>query len=148
VSDAVIACEIGRERNIQMQTKHILLVDDFKDNRDLYEYFLSRKGFRVTLASDGQEALDKAFEFQPDLVVMDLSLPVISGWEATRQLKADERTKHIPVVVLSAHDFSGATGEIGCEGFLVKPCLPDNMIGEIVRVLERQAKTNSPRNFA
>ncbi len=122
-----------------MQPRHILLVDDFKDNRELYEYFLSLKGFRVTSASDGEEALNKAFELQPDLVVMDLSLPGISGWEATRRLKADERTKHVPVVILSAYDFSGATAELGCEGFLVKPCLPDAMIAEIVRVLERHA---------
>ncbi|HMD96652.1 MAG TPA: response regulator [Terriglobia bacterium] len=125
-----------------MQTRHILLVDDSKDNRELYEYFLSLKGFRVTSASDGEEALNKAFELQPDLVVMDLSLPGISGWEATRRLKADERTKRVPVVILSAYDFSGATAELGCEGFLVKPCLPDAMISEIARVLGKQAKTD------
>jgi len=122
-----------------METKHILLVDDFKDNRELYEYFLSRKGFRVTLASDGQEALDKAFAFSPDVVVLDLSLPVLNGWEVTRRLKADERTKHIPIVVLSAYDYSSATAEIGCQGFLVKPCLPDTMIAEIGRVLGTNA---------
>jgi len=126
-----------------MHTIHILLVDDFKDNRDLYEYFLSRKGSRVTLASDGQEALDKAFELQPDLVVMDLSLPVLNGWEATRRLKADERTRHIPVVILSGHDLSSATADLDCAGFLLKPCLPDTMIAKIGRVLDKQAKSGS-----
>ena len=121
---------------MSMGSWHILVVDDFKDNREAYAYFLSQQGFRVTLAGDGQDALDKAFELQPDLVVMDLSLPVVSGWEAIRQLKADESTKHIPVVILSGHELSGAASDYGCEGFLVKPCLPNDMIAEIVRVLQ------------
>jgi len=126
-----------------MRTEHILVVDDFKDNRDLFEYFLSRQGFRVTLASDGQDALDKAFELQPDLVVMDISLPVLSGWEAIRRLKAGEATKHIPVVVLSASDSSGTASDLGCEGFLLKPCLPGGMIAEILRVLD--GRRTSPK---
>jgi two-component system, cell cycle response regulator DivK len=125
-----------------MHTEHILVVDDFKDNRDLYEYFLSQQGFRVSLACDGQDALDKAFELQPDLVVMDLSLPVMSGWEAIRRLKASEATKHIPVVVLSGHDLSGTASDFGWEGFLVKPCWPDGMIAEILRVLD--SRRNQP----
>ena len=118
-----------------MRVKHILIVDDFKDNREMYEYFLSEKGYRVTSASDGQEALDKAFELQPDLVLMDLSLPGVSGWEATRRMKADEGTKHIPILILSGHDSTGLKAEVGCDGFLVKPCLPDTLIAEISRVL-------------
>ncbi len=118
-----------------MLAKHILFVDDFKDNRDMYEHFLSEEGFRVTLASNGQEGLDKTFELQPDVVVMDLSLPLVSGWEATRRIKADERTKHIPVLILSGHDLSSVAAEVGCEGFLVKPCLPNTLISEIARVL-------------
>ena len=118
-----------------MPGKHILFADDFKDNRDLYEFFLSEKGFRVTLANDGQEALEKTIELLPDVVVMDYSLPLINGWEATRRLKADERTKHIPVLMLSGHDLSLLAPEIGCEGFLVKPCLPNTLIAEIDRVL-------------
>jgi len=127
-----------------MENKHILLVDDFKDNLELYKYFLSRRGFRVTLAGDGQEALDKAFELTPDLVVIDLSLPVVTGWEAIRRLKADNRTKQIPVLVLSAYDFSSTSAEIGCEGFLVKPCLPDTMIAEIDRALRKKAQSKGP----
>ena len=118
-----------------MAGKHILLVDDFKDNRDLYEMFLSQRGFRVTLAANGQEALGYVFELHPDLVVMDYSLPDISGWEATLRIKADERTKHIPVVMLSGYDLSSMMTQIGCQGFLVKPCLPNDLIAEILRVL-------------
>ena len=118
-----------------MDAKHILVVDDFKDNREMYEYLLSVKGFRVTSASDGEEALDKAFQLKPDLVVMDVSLPGLSGWEATRRLKSDELTKHIPVLILSGHDFTGLKNDIACDGFLLKPCMPDTLIAEISRVL-------------
>jgi CheY-like chemotaxis protein len=118
-----------------MAEKHILVVDDFKDTREMYGYFLTAKGFRVSLATNGQEALDKTFELRPDLVVIDYSLPMIDGWEATRRIKADERTKHIPVVMLSGHDLSAIVADIGCEVFLVKPCLPNTLVAEIARVL-------------
>jgi len=120
-----------------MQSKHVLVVDDFKYSRDLYELCLSQQGFRVTLASDGQEALDKAFQLRPDVVIMDLSLPVLSGAEATRRLKADERTRHIPVLILSAYDSFGLPADVKCDGFLVKPCLPDKVVSEILRVLDK-----------
>jgi len=74
----------------------ILLVDDFEDNRAMYAQFLTLSGFRGAEAANGQEALQKAADMLPDLVVMDLSLPVIDGWEATRRLKSDERTRGIP----------------------------------------------------
>jgi two-component system, cell cycle response regulator DivK len=115
---------------------HVFIVDDFKDNRDMYAYFLSESGFQVTQASDGEEALERAAELQPDLIVMDLSLPGMDGWEAARLLRDGERTKHIPVLILTAYDLAGAVPE-GCEGLLTKPCLPDRMISEITRVLDR-----------
>ena len=118
----------------------ILVVDDVADNRDVYAQFLTFKGFRVALASDGQEAMDKAFQLQPDLIVMDLTMPVIDGWEATRRLKRNMSTKHIPVVVLTAHahkDMEDGVKETGCDGFLVKPCPPDELATEISRILDR-----------
>ena len=121
--------------SVEMPAKHILFVDDFKDNRDVYEYFLTRRGFRVTVASDGQEALDKTFALRPDLVIMDLSLPHLSGWEVTQRIKADERTRHIPVVILSGHDLSKLAGEFNCDGMLEKPCMPNALMAEITRVL-------------
>ena len=132
----------GQYRRFRVPGKHILLIDDFKDNRDLYEFFLLQRGFRVTLASTAQEALDKLFELQPDLVVMDYSLPGMNGWDATRRIKADERTKHIPVVMLSGYDLSSVARQIGCEGFLVKPCLPDQLVAEILRILAAGAMTS------
>jgi two-component system, cell cycle response regulator DivK len=116
----------------------ILVVDDVADNRDVYAQFLAFKGFKVALAGDGQEALDKAFRLQPDLIVMDLTMPIMDGWEATRRLKGNIKTQHIPVVVLTAHahkDMEEGVRETGCDGFLTKPCPPDELFTEIVRIL-------------
>jgi two-component system, cell cycle response regulator DivK len=127
---------------MESRKRHIFVVDDFADNRELYVLFLSASGFDVTQASDGEEALEKAVKLQPDLIVMDLSLPGMDGWEATRQLRAGKATSHIPVLILTAYDLVGALPE-GCAGFLTKPCLPDRMIAEINRVLDRQARSHS-----
>ena len=115
--------------------RHVLIVDDYKDNREMYDYFLSGSGFQVSQAGDGHEALRKAADLQPDLIVMDLSLPGMDGWETTRQLRAGEKTSQIPVVVLTAYDCVGAAPE-QFQGFLTKPCLPERMISEITRVLD------------
>lgn len=117
--------------------KLILIADDFREIQQVYAHFLTQKGFRVATANDGQEALDKAFELHPDLILMDLSLPVINGWAATRQLKENEKTKHIPVVILTAHgaEVREAILEEGCEGFLTKPTLPEVLLEEVRRVL-------------
>jgi CheY-like chemotaxis protein len=123
------------------QHKLILIVDDFKDDREMYGHYLTRSGFDVNLATDGQEALDKAFQLHPDLILMDLWLPQIAGWEAIRQLRANEKTKRIPIVVLTARAFVSA-GALGCEGCLIKPCRPEDLLVEVMRVLDLQSKTN------
>jgi two-component system, cell cycle response regulator DivK len=132
------------------QRSLILIVDDFKDDREMYAHYLSRSGFRVSLASDGQEALDNAYQLLPDVILMDLSLPQIGGWEAIRQLKANDKTKHIPIVVLTARAFVSASA-VGSEGCLIKPCQPDDLLVEVVRVLEMQKKkpatVSAPRAF-
>lgn len=122
-----------------IQKSLILIVDDFRDDREMYSHYLSRCGFRISLASDGQEAVDKALELLPDLVLMDLGLPQMGGWEAIRQLKANEKTKHIPVVVLTARAFVSAAA-VGGDGCLIKPCPPADLLVEVVRVLEKHAK--------
>ena len=119
----------------------ILIVDDFKDDREMYGHYLTRCGFQVSLASDGQEAVDKALQLHPDLILMDLWLPQVGGWEAIRQLKADGRTKDIPIVVLTARAFVSAPA-VGSEGCLIKPCQPDDLLVEVVRVLEKHKKDN------
>jgi two-component system, cell cycle response regulator DivK len=116
----------------------VLVVDDFQDNREMYAEYLLYSGFRVIEAKNGQEAIDQAFAKRPDVIIMDLSLPVIDGWEATRQLKADDRTKAIPVIALTGHALHGHSKgafDAGCDAFVAKPCLPDQLVVEIRRML-------------
>jgi two-component system cell cycle response regulator DivK len=123
----------------------ILVVDDFADNRDMYARFLEFSGFRAETAATGEEALEKAFALRPDLVVMDLSLPGLDGWEATRRLKRDERTKHTPVVAVTGHAFTGSeksATDAGCDGYISKPCLPADLLLEIRRVLASGRKAH------
>jgi CheY-like chemotaxis protein len=120
----------------------VLVVDDYADSREMYAVHLSCVGFDVIEASNGVEALERAAESAPDVVVMDLSLPIMDGWEATRRLRADERTTGIPVIVLTGHALTGttdATKNLGCDAFVVKPCLPEALEREIRRVLEQPA---------
>ncbi len=117
----------------------ILIVDDFADNREMYTQFLEFSGFRVAEAQNGHEALDKAFDLQPDLIVMDLSLPGLDGWEATRRLKADGRTRTIPVIALTGHALAGHSKgamDAGCDAFITKPCLPERLMEEIKSMLK------------
>jgi CheY-like chemotaxis protein len=116
----------------------VLVVDDYQDAREMYAEYLEFSGFRVAEATNGAEALDKAFELRPDIILMDLSLPVIDGWEATRRLKGDDRTRAIPVVALTGHslnDQPGGVASVGCDSFVIKPCLPDALVEEVKRVL-------------
>ena len=117
----------------------VLVVDDFQDNREMYSEYLAFVGFRVIEAANGKEAVDQALEKLPDVIIMDLSLPVMDGWEATRRLKADEKTRRIPVVALTGHALAGhskGARDAGCDSFLAKPCLPDQLVAEIKRMLE------------
>jgi CheY-like chemotaxis protein len=117
----------------------VLVVDDFADNREMYSEYLSFSGYDVIEARNGMEAIEAAQQRMPDIIIMDLSLPVMDGWEATRQLKADERTRRIPVVALTGHALAGhskGAKEAGCDSFLAKPCLPDQLVAEIRRMLE------------
>ena len=116
----------------------VLLVEDQSDLRRLYAEQLRFSGFDVTEAGDGLTAVASALEHGPDVVLMDLSLPGIDGWEATRRLKADSRTAAVPVVALTAHDgadeLERAT-QAGCDWFVPKPCPPAALIAEVKRVL-------------
>ena len=121
----------------------VLIVDDYDDNREMYSSFLEFSGLRVAEAANGKEALAKTYELMPDLIVMDLSLPGIDGWQATRTLKQDARTRHILVLALTGHALEGAhesATEAGCDGFLTKPCLPEDLCQEIQRMLAATAK--------
>ena len=116
----------------------ILVVDDYQDAREMYAEYLQFSGFRVAEARNGNEAVDQAFKLKPDLILMDLSLPGMDGWEATRRLKADQATKNIPIVALTGHALAGASEgarKAGCDSFVTKPCLPDDLVVEVRRML-------------
>ena len=117
----------------------ILVVEDFDDAREMYRDYLEFAGFRVETARDGREGIENARALQPDLILMDLSLPGIDGWEATRLLKAAPETRQILIIALSAHALA-TEGEraraAGCDGFIAKPCLPPDLVHEITKYLK------------
>jgi len=137
-----------------MRTKAvILLVEDFVDARDMYREYLEFSGFTVETACDGYEAIAKALEHEPDLVLMDLSLPGLDGWEATKRLRADPATAHLTIVALSAHALAAdweRAREAGCDGFIAKPCLPQDLVDEMAGYLRaaRTAGTSSAGRHA
>ena len=109
----------------------VLLVEDQTDLRQLYAQQLICHGFDVIEAENGDAAIVRTSEHAPDVVLMDLSLPVVDGWEATRRLKGDTRTAHIPIVALTAHDGSGELQRAtlaGCDWFVPKPCPPEALV--------------------
>jgi two-component system, cell cycle response regulator DivK len=116
----------------------VLIVDDYQDAREMYAEYLEFSGFRVAEARNGLEAVEKAFALRPSVILMDLSLPVMDGWEATRRLKSDARTRSIPVVALTGHALDGSSRgaqDVGCDAYVIKPCLPDELVQEVQRVL-------------
>lgn len=125
----------------------VLVVDDVDHGREIFAEYLEFRGFRVATAADGLEALEKAFDLRPDVILMDLSLPGIDGWEATRRLKADDRTRDIPIIALTAHALAAAhdkAREVGCNSVVTKPCLPRDLEQEVRRQLENRA-TQEPK---
>jgi two-component system, cell cycle response regulator DivK len=120
----------------------ILIVEDETDLRKLYVEQLAISGFDVIEAANGADALTRTETEVPDVVLMDLSLPVVDGWEATRRIKSDTRTAHILVVALTAHDGAGElqrARNAGCDWFVPKPCPPDALITEVRRVIATRA---------
>jgi two-component system, cell cycle response regulator DivK len=125
----------------------VLVVEDYQDAREMYAAYLSFSGFRVAEATNGVEAIEKTLELMPDIILMDLALPRMDGWEATRRLKLDERTRHIPIVALTGHALAGhAEGArlAGCDAFVTKPCLPDALVSEIQRMLQARSDAQAP----
>ena len=122
----------------------VLVVDDYPDAREMYAEYLQYSGFDVIEAGNGIEALERAADSAPDIILMDLSLPVMDGWEATRRLKADKATADIPIVALTGHALAGileGAKQAGCDSFVTKPCLPEDLVKEIQRVLDSPASS-------
>lgn len=125
----------------------VLLVDDLDDSRAMYAEYLVRSGYRVVQAADGAQAVTLARDLLPDLVVMDMALPVLDGWAAVRRLKSDEQTRLIPVVALTGHTAAShvrRAREAGCDAFLIKPCLPSALLA-VVRDLLAHAHAQPTR---
>ena len=120
----------------------VLIVDDYAEGREICAEYLAFRGFRVATAEDGVDAIAKTRELLPDVILMDLSLPRLDGWEASRILKGDERTRHIPIIALTAHALSSARDravEAGCDSVVTKPCLPRRLEAEVRKKLGMSA---------
>ena len=120
----------------------LLLVEDNEMNRDMLSRRLTRKGFEVAMAIDGQQGVEMASGDPPDLILMDMDLPVIDGWEATRQIKAGEATRAIPVIALTAHAMVGDRDKAiaaGCDDYDTKPVDFTRLLGKIEALLQRAA---------
>jgi CheY-like chemotaxis protein len=120
----------------------ILLVEDNEDNRDMLSRRLTRRGYELVIAVDGGEGVAFAASETPDLILMDMSLPVLDGWEATRRVKADPKTQHIPVIALTAHAMAGdreKVMEAGCDDYDTKPVDLTRLLGKIEAFLNKDS---------
>jgi CheY-like chemotaxis protein len=128
------------------EAKTVLLVEDNEDNLVVYRTILEHVGFRVIEARDGEEGVNRAKEFRPDLILMDISIPKIDGWEATQRLKSDQETRDIPIIALTAHaleeDRQKAI-QAGCDGYLAKPVEPRRVVQEVERFVGPAKLTRS-----
>lgn len=134
---------MSAKRTVRENDPTILVVDDNEDNRDIYAASLSHAGYTVELACDGEEALAVAVRTRPSIVVMDLGMPGMDGWEAIRHLRCKQETKDAYVIVVSG--FADTTSrkrakEAGCDEFLAKPCLPRALLDRVDRVLGRRVR--------
>ena len=117
----------------------ILVVDDTLDARELYAEYLRIAGLRAEVAEDGYDALSKAQALRPSVIIMDLAMPRMDGWEATRRLKQDPLTRDIPIIALTGHVIERSREraiEAGADGYLTKPCFPDSLLAEVQRVMK------------
>ena len=125
-------------------TPLVLLVEDFDDAREMYAEYLEFNGLRVAGAADAMRGLQMADELQPSIILMDAALPGLSGWDAIKELKANPRTKHIPVLMMTGHVLGDARDRAlaaGADGFIPKPCLPDELTRQIVATLSKDQAT-------
>jgi two-component system cell cycle response regulator DivK len=127
--------------------KRVLLVEDNEDNRIIYATALRYAGYEVIEAVTGTEGVHHARTSKPDIILMDISVPELDGWEATSLLKADPATKHIPVIAVTAHALPGdeeRSVAVGCDGYLAKPITPAALIKEVDRRFGRTKPSYSP----
>jgi len=118
----------------------VLLIEDHVDVREMYAGYLNYVGMHVLTAADGLDGVDKAHLHRPDVIVMDLGLPLLDGLAATRRLRADPRTSTIPIIALTAFVFTArkSARDAGCDAFLPKPCLPEELANHIRTLFEKR----------
>jgi CheY-like chemotaxis protein len=116
-----------------------LVIDDDGDTREVCAEVLRLEGFRVESASDGQEALQKTVEVLPDIIITDLDMPIMDGWETIRRLKADHRTRRIPIIACTGEEEPGGTHDSWADVLLAKPCPLDTLLLEVRQLLRRDA---------
>jgi CheY-like chemotaxis protein len=125
----------------------VLFAEDLQHVRKTYARYLTLVGFRVAQVENGRQALEMAIELNPAVILMDLSMPGLDGWQATRRIKTDPRTMRIPVIALTGYgDAEESAKKAGCDGYLAKPCSADDVVREIKRVLAEaeEAAANAP----
>jgi CheY-like chemotaxis protein len=116
-----------------------LVIDDYDDTREMYAEVLRLEGFSVESASDGQQALQMAVELLPDIIITDLYMPVMDGWETIRRLRADERTRRIPIIACTGGKAPRAAHDCWADVLLAKPCPLDTLLLEVRQLLRRSA---------
>lgn len=127
-------------------SKTVLLVEDNEDNRTVYRTILEHFGYSVIEARNGEDGVRIAREELPALILMDISIPLIDGWEATRILKGDDATRNIPIIALTAHALAtdrAKAQEVGCDGYLAKPCEPRKVVAEVEKFIGSGREVNA-----
>ena len=136
------------DRYLPARAPLVLFAEDMKHVREKYAKYLEMMGFRVAQVQDGRQALEAAIELNPSVILMDLSMPGLDGWQATRRVKTDPRTAHIPVIALTGYgDAEQSAARAGCDGYLAKPCSAEEVVREIRRVLAEPPATDTSEGF-
>lgn len=124
----------------------ILLIEDNEQNRYLAIFLLESRGFRVVTALDGPEGIERAREVRPDLILLDIQLPRMDGYEVARRLRDEPELRHIPIVAVTSYAMAGdreKTLKAGCDGYIEKPIDPDTFVDEVARYLSRPSSTDA-----
>jgi two-component system cell cycle response regulator DivK len=136
-----------RRSSAEQKDPLVLIVEDHEDSREGYAGYFRFKGIRVVTAADGREALDLAARLSPDVIVMDLAMPRMSGWTAIQRLKSQRRTRHIRILALTAYasyEDEMKAWRAGSDAFRAKPCVPDELLDEIRRLLAKRGGSSGP----
>jgi CheY-like chemotaxis protein len=135
----------------QTHGTHVLVVDDYPDALEIWAIYLRSLGYRVSMAADGAEAIEQAERLRPDIIVLDLELPGVSGFEAARRIRSLPETEHIPLIAATGYSHSRQlqlARDAGFDRVVVKPCDPDRLVAEIEELLRRSELMSRPADMA